>query len=83
MVATHRGTLVPGAPESSITRPSTQYVGERTRSAALEAVDQHALHLSHAQPPLAVMLVLTQFSVGAFVQGISLQIPLWPRFLVS
>jgi formate dehydrogenase iron-sulfur subunit len=66
-VATRNGELVPGAPASAITRPTTQYVGRRPLPAGAEAADRHALHLSRSHPPLAFMLVMTQLSVGAFV----------------
>lgn len=64
---TREGALVPGAPASSITAPTTQYVGSRSLPDDARGADHHALHLSTAHPPLAVMLVLTQLSVGAFV----------------
>ncbi len=65
--STATGALVPGAPASSITRPTTQYVGVRSRSADLHAADDHALRLSHSHLPLVFMLVVTQVSVGAFL----------------
>lgn len=61
------GALVPGAPASSITSPTTRYVGGAGLGDDLEAADRHAVRVSHSHPPLAVMLVLTQLSVGAFV----------------
>ncbi len=60
------GGLVPGAPPSSTTAPTTRYVGRELPEGAV-AADHHALHPSHAHPPLALMLVLTQCSVGALV----------------
>ena len=58
--------VVPGAPPSSITVPTTVY--RTTRAAALETAARTApAGPAHAHPPLAVMLVLTQLSVGAFV----------------
>lgn len=59
-------TLVPGAPASKATVPTTQYVSRSPLPATMASADQHALHLSEAHPPLAFMLVLTQTSVGAF-----------------
>ena len=61
------GSLVPGAPASSITVPSTHY---RTRRGQLDdvlAADRFAVRPAHAHDPLTAMLVLTQLSVGAFV----------------
>lgn len=59
-------TLVPGAPSSDVTAPTTQYVG-RVLTEDVVAADHHAIHLSRSHPPLVVMLVLTQLSVGALV----------------
>ncbi len=67
VAATRTGSLVPGAPASSTTSPTTQYVSRRGLGADLRAADHHAVHVSHSHPPLALMLVLTQLSVGAFV----------------
>lgn len=66
-VETRSGSLVPGAPASDLTHPTTQYVGTRNQPADLEAADRNALHLSHSHLPLVFMLVLTQLSVGAFL----------------
>jgi len=58
----------PGAmPESSWTRPTTQYVSTRSVSAAVEPVDLGAVQPSAGHGPLAVMLVLTQVAIGAVV----------------
>lgn len=70
VVAESQGSvLVPGAPDSAITSPTTQYVGTRAVSDDLVAADHHALRPSAAHPPLAFMLVVTQLSVGMFVAG--------------
>ena len=61
------GTLLPGAPSSSITRPTTHY---RTARGAIDdvlAADRFAVRPAHAHDPLAVMLVLTQVAVGALL----------------
>jgi formate dehydrogenase iron-sulfur subunit len=60
-------TLVPGAPVSALTVPSTRYVGSQALADDLEAADHASVHASHGHGPLAVMLVLTQVSVGAFL----------------
>jgi hypothetical protein len=49
--------------------------------AALVIVSSLASHEFGWKGTLANAVVLVVFSVGAFVQGISLQIPLWPHFL--
>jgi Fe-S-cluster-containing dehydrogenase component/DMSO reductase anchor subunit len=60
------GALVPSAPASHLTVPTTRYRSRRGVPATAVAADQFALRPAHAHRPLAVMLVLTQLSVGAF-----------------
>lgn len=67
VAATRTGALVPGAPASATTAPTTQYVSSRPLGSELRAADHHALQPAHSHPPLAVMLVLNQTSVGALV----------------
>jgi formate dehydrogenase iron-sulfur subunit len=59
--------LVPGAPPSSMTVPSTEYRSARGQLDDVLAADRFAVKPAHAHDPLTVMLVLTQLSVGAFV----------------
>jgi formate dehydrogenase iron-sulfur subunit len=61
------GSLVPGAPASSITVPSTHYRTTRGQIDDVLAADRFALRPARAHDPLTVMLVLTQLSVGAFL----------------
>jgi formate dehydrogenase iron-sulfur subunit len=61
------GSLVPGAPVSSITVPSTEYHTAKGRVDDILAADRFAIRPGHAHDPLAVMLVLTQLAVGAFL----------------
>jgi hypothetical protein len=49
--------------------------------AALVIVSSMASHEFGWKGTLANAVVLVVFSVGAFVQGINLQIPLWPHFM--
>jgi Fe-S-cluster-containing dehydrogenase component/DMSO reductase anchor subunit len=65
------GTLVPGAPPSSITMPTTIYRSDRGRTLA-GSTPAPARRPATAHTPLAVMLVLTQLSVGAFVTDLLL-----------
>jgi len=70
LVAAARSTnsaLVPSAPPSSITVPTTRYRSAVPLPDDLVAADRFSLQPSHAHTPLAVMLVLTQLSVGTFV----------------
>jgi Fe-S-cluster-containing dehydrogenase component/DMSO reductase anchor subunit len=67
------GSLVPGAPASSITIPSTEYRTARGRIDDVLAADRFAVRPAHAHDQLTVMLVLTQLSVGAFLVDL-----VWP-----
>ena len=66
IVAASAGALVPGAPPSSITVPTTRYRSTRGRLDAA-AIRPAIKGPAQAHTPLAVMLVLTQLSVGAFL----------------
>ena len=59
--------LVPGAPSSSLTVPTTRYKTSRPPLVSVQAADHVVVQPAHAHTPLAVMLVLTQLAVGAFV----------------
>jgi Fe-S-cluster-containing dehydrogenase component/DMSO reductase anchor subunit len=59
--------LVPGAPSSSLTVPTTRYRTARAPLVSVQAADHVVVQPAHAHTPLAVMLVLTQLAVGAFV----------------
>jgi Fe-S-cluster-containing dehydrogenase component/DMSO reductase anchor subunit len=65
-------TLVPGAPASSITIPSTEFRTAKGRVDDVLAADRFAIRPSHAHNPLAIMLVLTQLAVGAFLADLLL-----------
>ncbi len=69
--------LVPGAPASSLTRPSTTYRSRRALPEAMVAADAATAPMAHGHPELAVMLVLTQLAVGTLVvqQGASALAP--------
>lgn len=62
-----QGTLVPGAPESSITLPSTRYLTNKIYPLGTQAVNQEQLKPECPHLPLVGMLVLTQWSAGMFV----------------
>lgn len=66
--------LVPGAPASSLTVPTTRYVSKHEMPDQLVADDHASVHPGHGHTPLAVMLVLTQVSVGAFLLDGSLRL---------
>lgn len=58
--------LLPGAFDSSYTRPSTLYRTTKTMPKNTQPADAKALRLEHAHWPLVWMLVLTQMSAGIF-----------------
>jgi formate dehydrogenase iron-sulfur subunit len=58
--------MLPGAPASAITAPTTQYVRSEPLPANTLPVDVHALRPSHFHWPLVVMSVLMQLAAGAF-----------------
>ena len=57
-------SLVPGAFESSYTRPTTTYRTSRVRPASAHPADGKLLRLEDPHLPLVAMLVLTQMAVG-------------------
>lgn len=65
-----KGAFLPGAPEPSYTKPSTQYVSKRNLSEKLVAADAFKLKAEHAHMPLVLMLVTTQLSVGFYAFSI-------------
>jgi len=60
------GALVPGAPASGITAPTTSYRSDRPLPRNMLPADFYSVRPAHQHGPLVVMLVLTQLSVGAF-----------------
>ncbi len=65
--------FLPGAPEPTITYPTTTYETKRVFPRNTLPADYHALHPEHAHWPLCAMLVLTQLSVGAFLVAWALE----------
>ena len=59
-------SLVPGAPASARTVPTTRYHRAEALPADATATDEWSEAPKHAHRPLVVMLVLTQLSVGTF-----------------
>lgn len=62
--STNDARLMPGAVESSYTRPTTRFHTTRTIPQNARAADNEALRLDHPHWPLAIMLVLTQLAAG-------------------
>jgi Fe-S-cluster-containing dehydrogenase component/DMSO reductase anchor subunit len=64
--ATANGRMLPGAFDSSYTKPATRFVSKKTIPPNAEAANAHALTLQPSHWPLLVMLVLTQGAVGIY-----------------
>jgi formate dehydrogenase iron-sulfur subunit len=65
--ATEASAFLPGAPTPADTLPTTVYKSARVAPRNMLPADFYSTSPEHAHPPLVVMLVLTQLSVGAFV----------------
>jgi Fe-S-cluster-containing dehydrogenase component/DMSO reductase anchor subunit len=59
--------LVPGAFDSSYTKPTTRFVSKHPLPTNAEPADEAALRLENPHWPLIWMLLLTQMGVGLFV----------------
>jgi Fe-S-cluster-containing dehydrogenase component/DMSO reductase anchor subunit len=60
-------TMLPGAYDSSYTKPTTRYLSKKAIPAASLPASAHKLHLEHAHWPLIFMLLLTQTAAGLFL----------------
>lgn len=67
------GEFLPGAPDPGYTQPTTQFKTTREIPDNVQAADLNDIKKEHAHWPLVIMLVLTQFSVGAFSVNAVLQ----------
>lgn len=59
--------FLPGAPDPQYTLPTTNYKRREVFPRNTIPADYFSVHAEHAHPPLIVMLVLTQLSVGVFL----------------
>jgi Fe-S-cluster-containing dehydrogenase component/DMSO reductase anchor subunit len=66
--------FLPGTPDPTYTKPTTQYVSARGIPSNLQAADQHTIRPEQSHMPLVIMLTLTQVSVGMFVADYILRI---------
>ncbi len=67
--------FLPGAPEPSYTKPTTNYRTSKPQPRNLLPADYYSARRSHSHLPLIVMLILTQMSVGAlFIDQILLHL---------
>jgi formate dehydrogenase iron-sulfur subunit len=69
-----KDNFLPGSPDPDYTLPTTQYRISKTLPANMRPGDFFKNEPEHAHPPLVVMLVLTQLSVGAFCTGTILRL---------
>jgi formate dehydrogenase iron-sulfur subunit len=65
--------LVPAAPASALTVPTTRYRSARPLPAGALPADHFSVVPGHAHPPLTIMLVLTQMAIGGFVADLGLR----------
>ncbi len=81
MVADVAPNLVPGAPPSSLTKPSTQYLSVLDlASPQLRAVQQRVTPAA-AHVPLVVMLIVVQIGVGLSLAAVVHPLGPWPAVL--
>jgi formate dehydrogenase iron-sulfur subunit len=76
-----KDSFLPGSPDPDYTLPTTQYRTSKTLPANMRPGDFFKSKPEHAHPPLVVMLVLTQLSVGAFCTATILRL-LFPSGLL-
>jgi formate dehydrogenase iron-sulfur subunit len=69
-----KDSFLPGSPDPDYTPPTTQYRTSKTLPANMSPGDLYELKPEHSHRPLAVMLVLTQLSVGAFCTATTLRL---------
>lgn len=62
--------LLPGAPSSRLTLPTTRYIGKPKVVANGTPVDFHVGKAQHAHFPLVFMLTLTQMALGIFATAL-------------
>ena len=65
--------LLPGAPSSRLTLPTTRYIGKPKVIATGKPIDFHVGKTQHAHFPLVFMLTLTQMALGVFGTALLIQ----------
>ncbi len=66
--------IIPGAPDSRLTHPTTRYLTSRSVPENLLPVDYHVAPTQHAHWPLVFMLTLTQMAAGIFAVAMLLKL---------
>jgi len=67
--AANARAFLSGAPSPEFSLPSTHYKTAHAMPANMLPADFYRTHPEHSHPPLVVMLIFTQLSVGAYVLG--------------
>ena len=80
--------IIPGAPDSRLTFPTTRYLTDRAVPENLLPTDYHVAKAQHAHWPLVFMLTLTQMAAGIFavallLKAISVDVGTWRWLNIS
>ncbi len=73
--------IIPGAFDSSYTKPTTTYLSKKEIPENAEPADAHALRLEHAHWPLIIMLLFSQLAAGMYLTLAALGISSGEAFL--
>lgn len=77
-VADNNRRLMPEAPSSSLTRPTTRYIGQRSDHVGLAKPQDSAIDdVAESHWPLAIMLVATQVAVGMILVEQLVSLAVW------
>jgi formate dehydrogenase iron-sulfur subunit len=74
-------SFLPGTPDPDYTLPTTQYRTRKSLPGNMRPADFFKNKPEHSHPPLVVMLVLTQLSVGAFCTAMILRVLFPPELM--
>jgi len=81
-IASVKNSFLATSPNPAITLPTTRFVTQRTFPENLFAGDQLAVRRSDAHLPLAILLVLSQFAIGASIAALVVK-PATPLLLIA
>lgn len=76
--SSHAKAILPGAPASDYTIPSTIYKSQKPFPRNVLPADFYEVRPEHNHPPLVWMLVLTQMSVGAYAAEYAVRLSFHP-----
>ncbi len=80
--ASQRKNLVPSAPDSGYTIPTSAYISKEAISENLVAADSSSLRIQPTHWPLVLMLVFTQWGLGGFLASAYLGVTLVSEAIV-